>query len=187
MHPGREELLVRRCRHRDAGETPLEGARAVSGHQSSHGTAVLGDLDLFAGSDLIEESKDLGLRLRCGQFFGHMVILQVMLKCVGESPLWQIRLIRCCYDTHLMSKQRLQVLLDEPELEELREAARRQGVPLSEWVRRALREARRREPRGDLESKLRAVRRAVQYEGPTGDIEQMLAEIEKGYTEPLPE
>lgn len=86
-----------------------------------------------------------------------------------------------------MSKQRLQVLLDEPELEELREAARRQGVPLSEWVRRALREARRREPRGDLESKLRAVRRAVQYEGPTGDIEQMLAEIEKGYTEPLPE
>ncbi len=85
-----------------------------------------------------------------------------------------------------MSK-RLQVLLDEPEFEELREAARRQGVPLSEWVRRALREARRREPRGDLETKLRAVRTAIRHQFPTADIEQMLGEIEQGYAGPLPE
>jgi len=84
-----------------------------------------------------------------------------------------------------MSK-RLQVLLDEDELRDLSEAARRQGLPLSEWVRRALRDARRREPRGDLESKLRVLRTALQHEGPTADIDQMLAETEQGYGK-LPE
>ncbi len=48
-----------------------------------------------------------------------------------------------------MSK-RLQVLLDEDEFEDLRRAASRQGVPVSEWVRRALREARGQEPSGDV-------------------------------------
>lgn len=85
-----------------------------------------------------------------------------------------------------MSK-RLQVLLDEKELRYLREAARRQGVPVSEWVRQALREARRREPRGDLESKLRAVRAATRHEFPTADIDAMLAEIEQGYAASAPE
>ena len=85
-----------------------------------------------------------------------------------------------------MSK-RLQVLLAEAELDDLRAAARRQGVPVSEWVRRAPREARAREPRGDLESKLRAVRAAVRHQGPTADIDQMLAEIERGYVTPPPE
>lgn len=84
-----------------------------------------------------------------------------------------------------MSK-RLQVLLDEEELRDLGEAARRQGLPLSEWVRRALRDARRREPRGDLESKLCALRTALQHNGPTADIDQMLAETEQGYGK-LPE
>ncbi|MGH2781342.1 MAG: CopG family transcriptional regulator [Thermoleophilaceae bacterium] len=79
-----------------------------------------------------------------------------------------------------MSK-RLQVLLDEDEFDELREVARRNGVPVSVWVRGALREAHRREPSGDVERKLRAIRRAMQYEGPTGDIEQILAETEQGY------
>lgn len=79
-----------------------------------------------------------------------------------------------------MSK-RLQVLLDEEELDELRRAARARGVPVSEWVRAALRSARRREPRGDLQSKLGAVRAAVRHDFPTADIDQMLAEIERGY------
>jgi hypothetical protein len=85
-----------------------------------------------------------------------------------------------------MSK-RLQVLLDEAELRDLQEAARRQGVPVSEWVRQALREARRREPQGDLDSKLRAVRAATRHNFPTADIDQMLAEIERGYPSQLPE
>jgi hypothetical protein len=85
-----------------------------------------------------------------------------------------------------MSK-RLQVLLDDREFRELREAARREDVPVSEWVRRALRDARRRRPEGDLETKLRAVRTAVRYEGPTVDIDEMLAEIERGYAARPPE
>lgn len=79
-----------------------------------------------------------------------------------------------------MSK-RLQVLLDEAELRDLQAVASRQGMALSEWVRRALREARRREPQGDIDSKLRVVRAAVRHQGPTADIDQMLAEIESGY------
>ena len=85
-----------------------------------------------------------------------------------------------------MSK-RLQVLLEEQEFSDLREVARREGVPLSEWVRRALRDARGRESGGDLDSKLRAVRSAARHEFPTADIEEMLAEIERGYGAQIPE
>jgi len=85
-----------------------------------------------------------------------------------------------------MSK-RLQVLLDDEEFHDLRQAAHRQGVPVSEWVRRALRDARRREPGRDLDAKLRAVREAVKHEGPTADIEQLLAETARGYGPHLPE
>ena len=85
-----------------------------------------------------------------------------------------------------MSK-RLQVLLDEQELQNVREAARQDGVTVSEWVRRALREARRRQPQGDIDRKLQVIRRAMQYNGPTADIDQMLAEIEQGYPKNLPE
>lgn len=79
-----------------------------------------------------------------------------------------------------MSK-RLQVLLDEAEFRDLRESARREGVPVSEWVRRALREMRRHEPRGNVGDKVRAVRAAARHEFPTADIDEMLAEIDRGY------
>ncbi|KZS58271.1 antitoxin [Mycobacterium ostraviense] len=82
-----------------------------------------------------------------------------------------------------MSK-RLQVLLDADEWEELQEIARRHRTTVSEWVRRTLREAREREPGGDLDAKLRAVRSAVRHEFPAPDIEQMLEETERGYLEP---
>ncbi|MFY9264589.1 MAG: hypothetical protein WAO61_04085 [Solirubrobacterales bacterium] len=79
-----------------------------------------------------------------------------------------------------MSK-RLQVLFDEAELRELREAAKREGLPVSEWVRRTLRTARRNGPHGSVEGKLKAVRTAVRHEFPVADIDQMLEEIERGY------
>jgi hypothetical protein len=85
-----------------------------------------------------------------------------------------------------MSK-RLQVLFDEAELRDLRETARREEVPLSEWVRRTLREARRGESGGDIDSKLRAVRAAARHEFPTADIDEMLTEIERGYSTTVPE
>jgi hypothetical protein len=54
-------------------------------------------------------------------------------------------------------------------------------MSIAEWVRQALAHARRREPIGDVEKKLAAVRAAVKHEFPTGDIDTMLAEIEQGY------
>ena len=79
-----------------------------------------------------------------------------------------------------MSK-RLQVLLDEPEIREIQRAARAKRMSVAEWVRGALREARRNEPLGDSAEKIAAIRRAARHSFPAPDIEQMLAEIEKGY------
>jgi hypothetical protein len=80
-----------------------------------------------------------------------------------------------------MSK-RLQVLLEEAEFREIRRVAKRNGMTVAEWVRQALRAARQREPTMDTMKKLETVRAAVRHEYPTGDIAQMLAEIERGYT-----
>lgn len=79
-----------------------------------------------------------------------------------------------------MSK-RLQVLLEEPELREIKQIARRQRMTVAEWVRQALRAARRSEPLTDSKKKLAVVRAAAKHGFPVGEIEQMLAEIEKGY------
>ena len=86
----------------------------------------------------------------------------------------------CIIYTHRMSK-RLQVLLDADEWEQLQEIARRHRTTVSEWVRRTLREAREREPCGDLDTKLRTIRAAARHDFPTADIEQMLEEIERGH------
>lgn len=80
-----------------------------------------------------------------------------------------------------MSK-RLQVLFEDEEFDELRATAERSGLTVSEWVRQALRRARREESAGDPARKLAAVRSALRHDFPTGDIEDMLAEIERGYT-----
>ncbi|MEX2196329.1 MAG: hypothetical protein WD844_13670 [Thermoleophilaceae bacterium] len=79
-----------------------------------------------------------------------------------------------------MSK-RLQVVLDEAELREIRRTARGRGVTVSEWVRSALREARRGEPSADVATKLESIRAAARHDLPTADIDQMLEEIERGY------
>lgn len=79
-----------------------------------------------------------------------------------------------------MSK-RLQVLLDDGELKAIREAATREDMTVSEWVRRVLRSAQRERPAGDQAHKLAAVRAAARHDFPTGEIDQMLAEIEQGY------
>ena len=79
-----------------------------------------------------------------------------------------------------MSK-RLQVLLPDQEMDEIRQLARREQVTVGEWVRRVLREARARRPVHDSKRKLEAIRRGAGYSFPTADIEQMLEEIEQGY------
>jgi hypothetical protein len=77
--------------------------------------------------------------------------------------------------------KRLQVILQDPEYREVQRAARARQMSIAEWVRQALALARRREPLGDVEKKLAAIRAAVKHEFPTSDIETMLAEIEQGY------
>jgi cob(I)alamin adenosyltransferase len=81
---------------------------------------------------------------------------------------------------------RLQVLLSDEELEAIREAAQRAGMTVSEWARSVLREARRVEPTGDADRKLAAIRAAQRHAYPTADIDQMLAEVERGYGEGTP-
>lgn len=79
-----------------------------------------------------------------------------------------------------MSK-RLQVILRDEEFERLREVAHEQGLTVSEWVRQVLRRARTERPAIDRSRKLAAVRAAARHDFPTADIDEMLAEIERGY------
>jgi len=78
---------------------------------------------------------------------------------------------------------RLQVVMDEAEHEAIRRAARERGITVSEWVRETLREARRQVASGGAERKLAAIRAADRFGYPTADIDQMVAEIERGYGE----
>ena len=81
-----------------------------------------------------------------------------------------------------MSK-RLQVLLEEPELRAVQRAARAERMTVAEWVRQALRAARRRAPTADPRRKIESIRAAARHSFPSPDVEQMLAEIESGYLE----
>lgn len=73
------------------------------------------------------------------------------------------------------------MILQDPEYREIQRMARGRSMSLAEWVRQALDLARRRQPLGDVEKKLEAIRAAARHESPTSDIDTMLAEIERGY------
>ena len=75
----------------------------------------------------------------------------------------------------------LQVVMDEKELQSMREHALEQGTTLSEWVRQTLRNAMRLRPGDDIDRKLECVRSAMRHQFPTADIDQMLSDIERGY------
>jgi hypothetical protein len=77
--------------------------------------------------------------------------------------------------------KRLQVLLEEPEWREIQRAARVQRLTIAEWVRQALRAARKQQPTGDLDRKLSVLRAAARHSFPTGEVAEMLEEIERGY------
>jgi hypothetical protein len=76
---------------------------------------------------------------------------------------------------------RLQVLFEDDEIAEIRRIAKRHRMTVAEWVRQALRAARRNEPSIDTNKKLAAVREASRGDYPTADIGQMLTEIEGEY------
>jgi hypothetical protein len=74
------------------------------------------------------------------------------------------------------------VILEDPEYREIQRMARASHMTLAEWVRRALAAARRREPTVGASRKLSAVRTATRHAFPSGDIGEILAQIERGYT-----
>jgi hypothetical protein len=78
--------------------------------------------------------------------------------------------------------ERLQVILENHEMEALRRDAARHGMTVSEWVRQAIRRVRREADLGEPARKLAAVRAAARHSFPTADIDQMRAEIERGYS-----
>lgn len=77
---------------------------------------------------------------------------------------------------------RLQVILSDDEAAELRKVAAAEGLTVSEWVRRSLRSAGRQVSTSRRETRLDAIARAAGLDVPAPDIDQMLAEIETGYT-----
>ena len=79
-----------------------------------------------------------------------------------------------------MSK-RLQVILDDEEMAEIRAIARSQKTTVADWVRRALRVARSSAPSRSRQQKLAALRAGGEHSFPSGDVETMLSEIERGY------
>jgi len=84
-----------------------------------------------------------------------------------------------------MSK-RLQVLMEDEELERIQRTAVREGTTVADWVRRALQVALAERPQRARDRKIAAVRVAVNHAFPAPDIEQMLAEIHHGRSTELP-
>lgn len=76
---------------------------------------------------------------------------------------------------------RLQVLLEAKEYSSFRKIAESFGLSLGEWVRQSLRKSAQECSAHDPDKKLKAVRKAVTYAYPSGDIDTMLKEIEQGY------
>ena len=74
----------------------------------------------------------------------------------------------------------MQVVMAEAEYLRLQQVAERRGLTLAAWVREVLRRASRQEPVADAERKLASVRAAVRHSFPSGDIDEMLKEIESG-------
>lgn len=73
------------------------------------------------------------------------------------------------------------MFLSGDEYDAVQRASRNAGQTVSEWVRQALRQARRDRSADQVDDRLTAIRQAVQHRYPTGDIEEMLSEIETGY------
>lgn len=71
--------------------------------------------------------------------------------------------------------------MDDAELREIQRVARRSRMTVAEWVRQALRAARREQPSADASRKLQAIHAAATHNFPAPDIDQMLSEIASGY------
>lgn len=89
------------------------------------------------------------------------------------------------YDILQAMSKRLQVVMTEEEYAEIRTAARLERMTVAEWVRQSLRAARAGNWALTADEKLDVVRNAIEHSFPTGDIEEMLADIARGRSEPV--
>ena len=79
--------------------------------------------------------------------------------------------------------QRLQVLFDDDELDDIRAQAARERMTVAEWVRQTLRAARGAAAAPDPATRILAVREAAaRYDFPVSDVDSMNADITRGYT-----
>jgi hypothetical protein len=76
--------------------------------------------------------------------------------------------------------KRLQVILPDDEYRALAAAAQRQGKPVARVVRESLKRTLGEEAGIDPNDRIAAVLRFARFAGPTGDIDQMLDDIERG-------
>ncbi len=76
--------------------------------------------------------------------------------------------------------KRLQVLLPDDQYDGLQRVAAASGVTVAAFVRDVLADAVSCQPYEAVETKLACVREAATYSFPTGDVEQMLDEIDRG-------
>ena len=79
---------------------------------------------------------------------------------------------------------RLQIIINDKELHSVKHASKQAHCSVSDWVRARIREGLERETPKSKETVLAAILKFAKYSGPTGDMDQILAEIERGRTEP---
>jgi hypothetical protein len=78
-----------------------------------------------------------------------------------------------------MSK-RLQIIMPDDEYRAVARAARKRGKPIAQIVRESLRRTLGDDDERDPEQRIAAVLRFARFSGPTGDIDELLSEIERG-------
>ncbi len=73
--------------------------------------------------------------------------------------------------------------MDDQEYQLLERQARQARLTVGEWVRQQLRQSQREVSRRPAAEKLKAIAKASRHAFPSGPVEKMLAEIERGYQE----
>ena len=81
--------------------------------------------------------------------------------------------------THQMSK-RLQVVMSDEEYQLVADSAKRRGIPIAEVVRDILRRTLPEDEARPAQERIAAVLAFARFAGPTGDIDEILREIETG-------
>lgn len=78
-----------------------------------------------------------------------------------------------------MSK-RVQIVMPDDEYRAIARAAKRAGKPVAQLVRESLRRTLAQDVERAPEDRIAAVLRFAKFEGPTGNVDSILAEIERG-------